>query len=230
MNLGSLRSMKRTMSHDLELAAIVHALKMWRHYLMGRKFELRTYHNGLKYLFEQQILNSKQTRWLKSLSEYDFDIKHIRGKENKVANAISRRIHAMHATNISMCKSDLRNIILEAVTSNEHCFRIKEGLQQQNVQHKYGGYKLGENGIVMHKSRVYVPIFYELRKLVLKETHNVPYAGYPSYWKTIAVVRSQYFWLGMKKDVADYIARCMKCERVKDEHRHQQVFSRHYQF
>jgi hypothetical protein len=79
---------------------------------------------------------------------------------------------------------------------------------------------LEEDGILMHKNKVYVPNSYELRKLVLKEMHNVPYVGHPSYQKTIATVRSQYFWPGMKKDVVDYIARCMECQRVKVEHRH----------
>jgi hypothetical protein len=46
-------------THDLELAAIVHALRKWRHYLMGKRFELRTYHNGLKYLFDQPNLNAR---------------------------------------------------------------------------------------------------------------------------------------------------------------------------
>ena len=49
-------------THDLELEIIVHALRMWRHYLMGRNFELRTDHSGLKYLFEQPTLNATQTR------------------------------------------------------------------------------------------------------------------------------------------------------------------------
>jgi hypothetical protein len=74
-------------THDLELAAIVHALKMWRHYLKGKKFDLRTYHNGLKYLFGQPTLNARERRCLEFLSEYDFDIKHIKGKENKVVDA-----------------------------------------------------------------------------------------------------------------------------------------------
>jgi hypothetical protein len=60
--------------------------------------------------------------------------------------------------------------------------------------------------------------------------HNVPYVGHPSYQKTIAAVRSQYFWLGMKKDVVDYIAKCMECQRVKVEHKHLQVCYNHYQF
>ena len=67
-------------THDLELAAIMHALKKWRNYLMGKRFELRTYHNGLKYLFDQPTLNARKSRWLEFLYEYEFDIKHIKGK------------------------------------------------------------------------------------------------------------------------------------------------------
>jgi hypothetical protein len=55
---------KNYATHDLELATIFHALKMWRHYLMGKRFELRTNHIGLKYLFENPTLNVKQTKWL----------------------------------------------------------------------------------------------------------------------------------------------------------------------
>ena len=96
-------------THDLELEAIVHALKIWRHYLMGKIFELRTYDSDLKYLFGQPTLNVRQIKWLKFLSEYDFGIKHIKGKENKVVDALSRRVHEMHATTINMYKYDLKD-------------------------------------------------------------------------------------------------------------------------
>ena len=65
-------------THDLELTTIIHALKMWRHYLMGIKFQLRTYHCGMKYLFEQPTLDSKKSKWLAILHEFDFEIKHIK--------------------------------------------------------------------------------------------------------------------------------------------------------
>ena len=54
-------------THDLELAPIVHALKMWRHYLLGRRFELRTNHMRLNYLFNQPSVNAIQARWLEFL-------------------------------------------------------------------------------------------------------------------------------------------------------------------
>jgi hypothetical protein len=107
-------------THDLELVSIVHALRMWRHYLMGKKFELRTYHIGLEYLLEQPTLNVRQTRWLEFLSEYDFDIKHIKGKENKFSDALSRIVHTMHAIVVSMHQSDLKSIILDGLVTNQH--------------------------------------------------------------------------------------------------------------
>jgi hypothetical protein len=76
--------------HDLELESIVHALRKWRNYLMGKRFELRTYHNGLKYLFDHPNLNARKIRWLEFLSEYDFDMNHIKGKENKVVDALKK--------------------------------------------------------------------------------------------------------------------------------------------
>jgi hypothetical protein len=105
---------KNYATHDLELAAIIHTLRKWRHCLMGRRFELRTYHNGLKYSFDQPTLNARQSRWLEFLCEYDFDIKHIKGKERKVADALSRKVHDLHASAISMYKIDIKDRILEA--------------------------------------------------------------------------------------------------------------------
>ena len=71
---------KNYATHDLELVVLIHALKMWRHYLIGRKFTLMSYKKSLKYLFDQQNDNAIHARWLSFLSEYDFEIKHIKGK------------------------------------------------------------------------------------------------------------------------------------------------------
>jgi hypothetical protein len=143
-------------THDLELESIVHALNMWRHYLMGKIFELRTDHSGLKYLFGQPTLNARKIRWLEFLSEYDFDINHIKGKEKKVVDALKKRVHEMHATTISMYKSDLKDRILEAAKSDQHYMEQKK-LQQGNFQQKIKDYELREDGILMYRGRVYVP-------------------------------------------------------------------------
>ena len=69
---------KNYATYDLELAAVIHALKMWQHHLIGRKFILMTDNKGLKYLLDQPNLNARQARWLAFLSEYDFEIQHIK--------------------------------------------------------------------------------------------------------------------------------------------------------
>lgn len=79
-------------THDLELETVIHALKMLRHYLLGRKFILNSDHSGLRYLFDQPNLNVRKARWLATLSEFDFEIKYIKGKENQVVDALSRRV------------------------------------------------------------------------------------------------------------------------------------------
>jgi hypothetical protein len=77
-------------THDLKLAAIVHAIKMWRHYLLGRKFVLMTDHCGLRYMFNQPKLNARQAGWMALLSQFDFEIKHIKGKENKPSGPFAK--------------------------------------------------------------------------------------------------------------------------------------------
>jgi ribonuclease HI len=83
-------------THDLELAAVVHALKIWRHYLMGKSYELYTDHKSLKYIFTQSNLNLRQRRWLELIKDYDIGINYHPGKANVVADALSRRSHANH--------------------------------------------------------------------------------------------------------------------------------------
>jgi hypothetical protein len=92
---------------------------------MGKRFELRTNHSGLKYLFEQPTLNARQTRCIEFLSEYDFEIKHITGKENKVIGTLSRRVHLMHVIAISMHQSNLKRRILDVVVTDQHYLQVK---------------------------------------------------------------------------------------------------------
>jgi hypothetical protein len=211
---------KNYATHDLELAAVVHALRKWRHYLMGKKFELRTDHNGLKYLFDQPTLNARQIRWLEFLCEYDFDIRHIKGKDNKVANALSRKVHELNATAISMYRTELKDIILEAANVDLQYKRLVAKLQQNEEPQTKEGYALEIDGLLLYKNRVYIPNDQELKLVILKEMHKVTYAGHLGYQKTVAAVKSHYFWPGMKKEIVEYIARCMECQKVKAEHRH----------
>jgi len=78
-------------THDFELATVVHALKIWRHYLIGNKCDIYTDHKSLKYFFTQAKLNMRQRRWLELIKDYDLNIQYHPGKANIVADALSRR-------------------------------------------------------------------------------------------------------------------------------------------
>jgi hypothetical protein len=155
-------------THDLELETIVHTLNKWRHYLMGKRFELRTNHYGLKYLFDQRTLNSRQSRWLEFLSEYDFDIKHIKGKENKVADALNIRVHELHATSISMYQSDLKDRFVEAGKTDLQYMELVTKFQQDKMQQNVEDYELGIDGILLYRNKVCVPNSSKLSSVILK--------------------------------------------------------------
>ena len=82
--------------HDVELAFVVYALKMLCHYLLGKKFLLLTDNSYVKHLFTHPGLNARQARWMAFLSEFDIEVNHIKGKENKVVDALSRRTHEVY--------------------------------------------------------------------------------------------------------------------------------------
>jgi hypothetical protein len=78
-------------THDLELAALVHALKIWRHYLIGHRCQIYSDHKSPKYIFSQNDLNLQQHRWLELIKDYDLGINYHAGKANVVADTLSRK-------------------------------------------------------------------------------------------------------------------------------------------
>lgn len=87
--------------HEQELLAIIHALKTWRHYLSGTKFTVLSDHDTLRYFKTQPQLSNRQARWKDVIANFDFDIKHIDGKKNVVADGLSRRPdHALHSSEL----------------------------------------------------------------------------------------------------------------------------------
>jgi hypothetical protein len=109
---------------------------------------------------------------------------------------------------------------LEAANTDLQYRDLVAKLQQGKMPQKVENYKLETDGTLLYKNKIYVPNVQDLKLMILNEMHNVPYAGHPGYQKTVAAVKSHYFWPGMKKEIVEYIARCMECQKVKAEHRH----------
>ena len=135
----------------------------------------------MKYLFDQPTLNARQRRWLEFLSEYDFYIKHIKGKENKVDDALSRRVHELHAKTISMYQTDIKRKIMEVANADLQYRELVAKLQQGKMTQKMDICNLGIDGILLHKNIIFVPNVQDLKRMILHEMHNVPYVGHPGY-------------------------------------------------
>jgi hypothetical protein len=107
-------------THDLELAAVVYALKMWRHYLMGTHCNIFTDHKSLKYIFTQADLNMRQRRWLELIKDYDLEVHYHPGKANVVADALSQKLQCncvMMDSRISTLCDELSKMKIEVIPS-----------------------------------------------------------------------------------------------------------------
>ena len=177
-------------THDLELTVVVHALKIWRHYIMGTKCRVYTNHKSLKYIFTQKDLNLRQRRWLKLIKDYDLEIHCHPGKVNLVADALSQKEH-VHATIVAQLPDELvedfRRLNLGIVANTEGVtIEVEPTLEQEIRKGQIGDAKIqdikdliiegrgpefteDEQGTIWFKNRICVPEIDSLRETILNE-------------------------------------------------------------
>src|SRR4051812_36645602 len=105
-------------THDLELAAVIYALKLWRHYLIGNRCKIYIDHQSLKYLFTQPDLNLRQQRWLETIVDFNMDIHYTPGKANVMVDALSRKAYCSELEvqlQQTLLYEELRKLKLEIV-------------------------------------------------------------------------------------------------------------------
>jgi hypothetical protein len=185
---------------------------MWRHYLLERIFFLMTEQFVLKYLFDQPRLNARHARWMALIIEFYFEIKHIKGKENKVADALSQSVQTIHSAVASVGESDIQQRIKTLSQKEEFVNDVKKILQQEPKERKYEGYQLGDNNLLLYNNKLYVLSSVELRNMIIDEFHKRPFVVHIGYYKVVIAVRKLYYWPRMKRDIARYIAKCLECQ------------------
>ncbi|KAD6119725.1 hypothetical protein E3N88_10996 [Mikania micrantha] len=203
-------------THDLELAAVVFALKIWRHYLYGVKCTIYTDHKSLKYFFTQKELNMRQRRWLELIKDYDCEILYHPGKANVVADALSRKDY-----------SPIKVKVMKIVVSSEIITQIKEAqveaLKEENwkrdrIKGQIHNLDEDERGLKTRWGRVWIPPTCPFKSILLNEAHKSKYSIHPGATKMYRDLRRNYWWPGMKKDIVKYVEKCLTCMQVKAEH------------
>ena len=215
-------------THDLELAAIVFAMKIWRHYLYGEKCFIYTDHKSLKYLPSQRELNLRQRIWMELIKDYDCVIDYHPGKANVVAEALSRKsIQSLQELNAHLSLSDDGTVVAELIAKPSLLNRVLKAQKKDEkitvVINQIGNGKeteftVNENGVLYYKDRVCVPDCNDLRKSILEETRSGPFAIHPNSTKMYRDLKMSFWWSAMKRDVSEFVTKCLVCQRVKTKH------------
>ncbi|GKE83272.1 putative reverse transcriptase domain-containing protein, partial [Tanacetum coccineum] len=208
---------KNYTTHDLELGAVVFALKIWRHYLYGIKCVVFTNHKSLQHILNQKELNMRQRRWIELLSDYDCEIHYHPGKANVIADALSRkeRIEPLRVRALVMTIGlDLPSRILEAQ---------KEAVKVENIEGKDIGGMLKKlearaDGTLCLDNRSWLPCYGDMRSLIMHESHKSKYSIHPGPDKMYHDLKMLYWWPNMKANIATYVSKCLTCAKVKAEH------------
>ena len=152
------------------------------------------------------------------LSEFDFEIKHIKGKENMVAYALSRSMKTIHLAAVSTCETDVKERIRNAQEIDTFFQTVTSYLEKEPTGIKYEGYQMIDGGLLTYKNILFIPDCDELKRFIMDELHKRPYNGHPEYQNMIMTTKKQFCWPRLKKDIAEYLAKCIECQQVKEEH------------
>ncbi|SCZ89735.1 BZ3501_MvSof-1269-A2-R1_Chr9g10322 [Microbotryum saponariae] len=201
-------------THEQELLAIVEALKEWRIDLLGGHFHILTDHSTLEHFQTQRtVISRRQARWLDTLAEFDYDLQYLPGRENIVADAMSRYSFPeplpVIVANISQVSlSDVvKQQIVDAYKTDAFCQQALNNIASVASEFKI------IDALLYLRGRLVIPLLAPLRESILHDAHDA--LGHLGDVKTYQTVIQTYFWPNMSRHVKQYVQQCDSCQRTK---------------
>ena len=194
-------------TYDKELFALVRTLQTWQHYLWPREFIIHSDHEALKHIRSQTNLNRRHAKWVEFIESFPYIIKHKNGKDNIIADALSRRY-------TMLSQLDFKIFGLQTVKEQ---YADDPGFQDIMLHCKDGkpwGKFHVTDGFLFRANKLCIPAS-SVRLLLLQEAHGGGLMGHFGVYKTQEILAAHFFWPQMRRDVERFVARCTTCQKAK---------------
>ncbi|GAA5846261.1 hypothetical protein JCM11251_007270, partial [Rhodosporidiobolus azoricus] len=192
-------------THEQELLAVVAALKVWRIDLLGVRFRVLTDHDTLKHFQTQATLLKRQARWAETLADYDYELSYIPGKQNTVADLMSRFSFGTDTDVVAVCgisaaslSSSLVRQLSGGYAEDPFCLQILKNLASSPL------FKMRNGLLYFEDARLVVPDIKEVKEALLRNAHDA--LGHMGPKKTMASLAESFYWPGMSKAVLLYVS------------------------
>ncbi|WVY93302.1 hypothetical protein V8G54_032390 [Vigna mungo] len=209
---GALSSWAQNKStYERELMALVQAIRKWKHYLMRSHFIILTDQRSLKFLTDHRLLTKERFKWASKLISFDFEIRFRPGKDNPVADALSRKSYFMSISVLQPTQWDSWDE--ESQTDTGMASLIQDLMIDPN---SHVGYEL-HKGRLFYKGKSVLPRGSSSIPTIFKDMHESPTGGQSGYFRTFKRIAGIIYWKGMKKDIKEWVQQCVVCQRNKAE-------------
>lgn len=189
--------------YENELISICYAVLKWRPYLLGRHFIVRSDQQSLRFLTQQREVNTDYQKWVTKLLGFDFEIQYKAGTTNRVADALSRKQVGEVVLNSLVTAPVVYWDVLDKEIQNDSMLqRLKRDLVTKDKDH-FGFNLVGDR--LFYKGRCVIPYNSILRPMLLREYHDSATGGHAGELKTYMRLATDWFWMGMRKEVTKYV-------------------------
>ena len=194
-------------TYDKELYALVRTLQTWQHYLWPREFIIHSDHEALKHIRTQTNLNRRHAKWVEFIESFPYIIKHKNGKENVIADALSRRYMMLSQLDFKIFGLQaLKDQYVNDADFHDIMMHCKDGKP-------WGKFHM-QDGFLFRANKLCIPAS-SVRLLLLQEAHGGGLMGHFGVFKTHEVLADHFFWPRMRRDVERLVARCTTCQKAK---------------